>query len=625
MNLEKKWFSFTLFSGIIWSCFYQIILVNIPLISQLDVKITDQLMKLKSSETRLDEIVLVKIHETDLREWGVLKEPNFYAEIAQNLLDSGAKVVVLNLLSNWLKFADQSDNPLKQLVTNYPQRIVLVTRVPSLSFSKLPELKKYNQLFPFDSENNPLTNPTDIQGFFEYDSTLENPVDINHPARLSHLQSEFILADNFNKVEIFDSVALLTLKKYQPEQIKVNVNKSIYINFYPGDFLTLEIQDLNHIFEPNYFRDKIVILGFSDPTNPDSLAMLSPFGEMIPAMELQAHQIANLLTNSYYSLFPLILQVTLIVFGGIILNYLTIFLTLKTNYSYLKKTTLCFLSIILGSVLITAIAFTANLIIPYGLLFLTWLLTYFSTVISLKFSLQKILLQEQEYELMRLLSSEQQAILTQAKKLINRLASELHDGPLQELKVVMDDLEILELQNPKLQLNSPLNKLEQLGKNIRKILAEKDHLSLNITHELKGGLDNGIRNKLKELKEAEKLTLKVILNLKPLQEPKLNSIWFANREDIFLFFCEAINNVIKHAQPPFGNATYVKVNLSQKQDKCILEIINDGSKIIPDPKQRKNGGYGTKLMETIASELPFGHWQRAIDGNLVYVSLSWNI
>ena len=30
-------------------------------------------------------------------------------------------------------------------------------------------------------------------------------------------------------------------------------------------------------------------------------------------------------------------------------------------------------------------------------------------------------------------------------------------------------------------------------------------------------------------------------------------------------------------------------------------------------------------METIASELPLGHWQRSVNDDLVYVSLSWSI
>jgi signal transduction histidine kinase len=625
MNLGKNWFIFTIFSGLVWSIFYQLILVNISFISQLDVKITDALVNFKTPKKKLDEIALVKIEETDLRKWGVLKEPNFYAEIAQNLIDSGAKVVVLNLLPNWLKFADQDDNRLKQLVINYPDKIVLVTRVPSLSLTKLPELKKYNQLFPFDSETNPLINSKKIQGFFEYDSTVGNPLYMNHPARLSHLKSQFILADNFNQLEIFDSAALLALKKYQTKPIKLNVNKSIYINFSHENFLTLKIKDLDHIFEPYFFKNKIVILGFSDTANPDSLPMLSPFGKMIPAMELQAHQIANLLTNSYFSLVPLTLQVIFISLGAIILNYLTILLVLKIKFSYVRKFFLWLLITTSLSIMFLTLVFYLGIIMPYTLLFLTWTLTSLSSVIQLRFDLQKLLLKEQEYELIRLISSEQQAILTKAKKLINRIASELHDGPLQELKIVMDDLEILEIQNPSIELHNPLNKLEQLGKNIRKILAEKDELSFKITKELKLGLDHGIKSKLGELKRSQKLNLKLILNIQTLQEPKLNSTWFANREDIFLFFCEAVNNVIHHAQPPFGNATYLKVNLFQTKQTCILEIINDGPKLLQGTKKRVNGGYGTKLMETIATELPLGSWKRSIDDDLVYVSLSWNI
>ena len=549
------------------------------MLSQLDVAIIDYLMKLKSSETTSEEVVLVKIQEKNLLNWGVLQEPKFYAKIAENLLDSGVKVVVLNLLPNWLKLTDQNDNPLKQLVTKYPERIVLVTRVTSFSLNQRPELNKYNQLLPFDSETNPLTNPTDIQGFFEYDSTVDNPLHLNHPAHLFHFQSEFILADNFNQVEIFNSVALLALKKYQPETLKVNPNKSIYINFYQHNFVTLEIEDLDYLLEGDSLDDKIVILGFSDPSNPDSLAMLSPLGKITPAMELQAHQIANLLTNSYYSLFPLRLQVAVIIFSIIILNYLTFFLVLKDNYSYLQKTIVYLLLILFYFLLVTFFVSIFHVIIPYSVLLFSWLLTSISTLLSIKFTSQKTLLKEQEYELMRLLSSEQEAILTMAKKLINRLASDLHDGPLQELKVVMDDLEILEMQNHELELTSPLDKLEKLGINIRKILAEKDNLSLKITPELKMGLDYGIESKLEELKSSRRLSLNVMLNLKPWEEPSLNSIWLANREDIFLFFCEGMNNIIKHAQPPSGNATYVKVNLFQKQDQCILEIINDGSKL----------------------------------------------
>jgi two-component sensor histidine kinase len=119
------------------------------------------------------------------------------------------------------------------------------------------------------------------------------------------------------------------------------------------------------------------------------------------------------------------------------------------------------------------------------------------------------------------------------------------------------------------------------------------------------------------------LKLNVILKLQDFYESKLDSIWLANREDIFLFFCEAINNVIKHAQPPFGNATYVQINLTKQEENYLLEIINDGSEIVNN--SREKGGYGTKLMNTIASELPHGNWQRLKTNNQFYVSLNWQI
>jgi signal transduction histidine kinase len=51
--------------------------------------------------------------------------------------------------------------------------------------------------------------------------------------------------------------------------------------------------------------------------------------------------------------------------------------------------------------------------------------------------------------------------------------------------------------------------------------------------------------------------VKVITELQPLEEPELNSVWIEQREEIYRFFREALNNMIKHAQAPRGNATQV--------------------------------------------------------------------
>jgi signal transduction histidine kinase len=49
-----------------------------------------------------------------------------------------------------------------------------------------------------------------------------------------------------------------------------------------------------------------------------------------------------------------------------------------------------------------------------------------------------------------------------------------------------------------------------------------------------------------------------------LPEPELNSVWIEQREEIYRFFREALNNVIQHAQPPHGTATQVCISLRQE-------------------------------------------------------------
>ena len=118
---------------------------------------------------------------------------------------------------------------------------------------------------------------------------------------------------------------------------------------------------------------------------------------------------------------------------------------------------------------------------------------------------------------------------------------------------------------------------------------------------------------------------KWILLIQPLQEPQFNSIWIEHREEIYRFFREALNNVIQHAQPPHGTATQVFVSLEQQGDKCTLVIANDGA-ILASTYRPKKGGYGTKIMDTIANELLDGVWEISVLPNgEVRVTLSWHL
>ena len=142
-----------------------------------------------------------------------------------------------------------------------------------------------------------------------------------------------------------------------------------------------------------------------------------------------------------------------------------------------------------------------------------------------------------------------------------------------------------------------------------------------------------LRQVLKQIFEhqAGDLTIQVHQYLQPLREPKSDSLWIDAREDIFRFFREAMANVIRHAQPPNGTATKVSIYLSQEGPKCRLVIENNG--ILPttdekdnSDKKRQMGGYGTKIMATIASELPQGTWERlSLETGEMRVSLTWTI
>ncbi|MHC5729803.1 MAG: sensor histidine kinase, partial [Nostoc sp.] len=195
-----------------------------------------------------------------------------------------------------------------------------------------------------------------------------------------------------------------------------------------------------------------------------------------------------------------------------------------------------------------------GLIIPLVIPILIWMATGVSVAICLLFWQKQQQLIQQRRKL-----AERQAVLFQTRKLLHRVAADIHDGPLQELKLVMDGVELLAIKHPAINPNPLLDRLEAVGRNLRdqlrntRTIAEK----LEVTPELQTGLDKGIQQQLQQLIDSGELILKVNAHLQPLLEPELDSTWIDAREDIFRFFKEAIANVIRHAQPPNGSATQV--------------------------------------------------------------------
>jgi len=653
MALRKTWQITALWLGIGWSLLWSVLLSELPVIQQLDLWQYDRLIPHTHSRTPPPEIVLVTINQTDLKTWGLTNQPTIYSNLVNRLLNAGAAVVVMNLQPNWVQTSDHADNPIATLIQCHSDRIVLVLPTTSATQPNPNEWRSYEYFLPTTDKGKPLFPPQSILGFAEYEPEAKNPQSIRSTARQASLSGQFTLSQNLERIQALDSAALLALKKFQLQKqslripqtpIQIDLSKKSQrqagclpyksywkglIHFWgaTGTFPTIEAQSiLSNNSSISQVRNKIVLVGFSDMNNPDSFAIRSPFGELMPAVELQANLLASLLTGSFYQTVPSWLQKVLIVLGGVLISQWVFFGKLnypaRKEYWYWLYPTLG----LSGFVFISLVLFGQGWFLPVTLPLLTWMATIASVFICLLLGVQKDLIEQQQCEIDRLHSIEQSAAISQARKMLNRIAANIHEGPLQELKLIMDRLEMLQFNKEEASnLDPVLDQLEDLGHQLREQLEIARTITLEITPELKAGLDVGIKAKLQQLINSRELTLKVIPQLQPIEEPESNSLWLEAREDIYHFFCEAICNVIRHAQPPYGTATQVQVSLSQQNQHCNLIIENDGVKLEPLNMTRTRGGYGMKLMKVIASELPQGNFEYVtLPKGGMRIKLSWN-
>lgn len=364
-------------------------------------------------------------------------------------------------------------------------------------------------------------------------------------------------------------------------------------------------------------RHKVVFIGFAEGNNIHTMAMLSPFGDNMAGVEIQANLMASLITDSFLQIPPQWVELIIVILGA----------TLITTGVYSCQSwhlLLLVLAIFCGYFGLFLIVWRYKWIFSIILPLFVWTATGISVFIYFIFGRQKEVITLQNYQISQLKAAEQKAILSRTRKILHRTASDIHDGALQDLKLVMDKIEL----EPDLDVDSILDKLAVLGQEIRdklhniRRLAEK----MEVTPALRQGLDVGIRATLQDLVNSRKLILTVITELQPLQEPEFNSVWIEHREEIYRFFREALNNVIQHAQPPHGTATQVCISLGQQGVRCTLTIANDGSIGESTTCGRKKGGYGNKMMDAIACELPDGAWEMlALPDGQVRVTLSWRL
>ncbi len=636
--------------ALIWSFIYCTVASSLPLIQQLELGVQNNLIRLHKPGSPPSAILLLKIDHAETSGYDLhnLYHLNiFYATLVNSLIQNRAKVVVLNLPDSIKQYVnpDQGarlERTLRKSIHQHSNQIVLVAR-PNTLPSGVSTLNIYNTLLSDQRNTGQSTAPEQLVSYFRY---VPNARGLNNPTRRVELFGRFSYEDDSdpNRHHKVKSVAALALEKfYQASNdfsglhslLSLQTASPLLTNFWgPADtFPSVNFQlhcsgaiapeQCQGSFDsqsPQTLRDKLVIVNLPEGKASENYTERSPYGELSIA-EVQANLIASLITRSFLTTAVKGLDSLITLFGLVLIGLYsaTRFNPKKVQLVYLLDVWI-FLGSIGSYVALSLVLFWQGLILPLSIPLLGWFISG-SSIITYFIFRQSV---QQQQKL-----AERQAVLLQARKLLYRVATDMHDGPLQELKLVMDSLELLGIHHPSPTIDALLDRLEAIGFALRNQLSNTRTIAekLEITPELKFGLAQGIQQWLQSLIDSRELNLKLKQSLQPLREPKSDSAWIDAREDIFRFFREAIVNVIRHAQPPNGTATQVSVYLLQQGTQCKLIVENDGTPSLDSfDRKRNSGGYGTKLMTTIASELPNGSWERtALETGGMRVTLKWTI
>lgn len=628
---------------------------------------SDMMIRLRGAQAAPEDIVVVR--DKGLSSPSPAYDRPAVAALVRQLFEAGqVRTVVLNLPPDFttpLKLPGQPpasfdlgpactnsaivqqlgvdlDCPLRQVLRAYGDRMVIVT-VPNQSTAP-PRIEVYNHFQSFLPDAGAYTRPLqDLLGFEGFQKDSDYRIRSLQPTGSFLRGDSFVPSRNLERVQLetifLNSAETLAYRKFtdtdSPPVKETSTNdednRALFIR-YLGPEGTVTTVDLSQVCLPIPFshhcagslrsnirdllRNKLVVVSVTDQDPVET-----PFGP-IARPEAQAQALAGYFLPGFYRQLSVpwsgFLTLGMAILSGVLLT------SMPTPRRWYYPLGLGLLGLGYG-------------LLAWGFLVgLGWNLPLFFPLMAMLFtgitaggSLTLIEAQQraiqQKAELERLRKAERQAVLNQARKLLYRVATDIHDNQLQELKLVMDGLEYA-LADPK-QMNhaidEAINRLAHVGQGIRDELNDIRNVAtkLEISPQLKRGLVQGLKAELQTWQDQGDLTLEVHTELAALVEPK-SSDWFDAREDIFRFFREALANATRHAQPPKGIATQLWISLEVKNDQAILWVENDGT----TPPNLEQGNYGTKVMKTIASQLPEGTWQRtARPGGGVKVGLSWSL
>jgi signal transduction histidine kinase len=534
------------------------------------------------------------------------------------------------------------DCPLRQVIRAYGDRMVLVT-VPNGSTDP-PRIEVYNHFQSFLPDAGNYTRPPqNLLGFEGFRGDPDYRIRRVLPTGIFLRGDSFAPSRKQERVQpqdiFLNSAETLAYSKFigkDPPTMKIASadeadSQALFIR-YLGPEETVKTINLSQVCQPIPFsqhcagslrseireglRNKLVVVSVTDQD-----AVSTPFGP-VARPEVQAQALAGYFPPGFYRRlgdpWSGFLTLGMAILGGALLTYL------PAPRRWYYPLGLGLLALGYGLLIwgfLVGLGWSLPLFFPVMAMLVTGITA--GGGLTLIESRQRAL--QQRAELERLRKAERQAVLNQARKLLYRVATDIHDNQLQELKLVMDGLEYA-LVDPKQMhqaIDEAISRLAHVGQGIRDELNDIRNVAtkLEISPQLKQGLLQGLKAELQTWQNQGDLTLEVHAEWAALVEPQ-SSDWFDAREDIFRFFREALANATRHAQPPKGTATQLWVSLEVKNDQAVLWVENDGT----TPPNLEQGNYGTKVMKTIASQLPQGTWQRiARPGGGVKVGLSWSL
>ncbi|MBD2596181.1 CHASE2 domain-containing protein [Nostoc spongiaeforme FACHB-130] len=389
----------------------------------------------------------------------------------------------------------------------------------------------------------------------------------------------------------------------------------VLLNFRSGRerFRFLSLYELkNDKFNPDWIRDRIVIIGITSPSRKDfiptsAIESLESAPGRVYGVEIQAHTVSQIISA--------------------VLDSRPLLNTWSEGWEYLWIVSWGLVGIAIArltkspfsSLLVVAIAGCSLLILCYILLFFGWWVSLIPTFLVLSLNGMEITALYQYEQALRSGIRVRQAI-------IERTFAKIHNGPLQSLaqvlKLVRDkDLPVNELL---IELERELEKLNYDLRGIYEFLQREPidqetslYLGKNIVLNLRDPLHELLYQVYNSTLERELpcfKTIKVkIRNFEPINERCLN---LDHKRDLCRFLEEALCNVGKYAT----GVTRLEVTCSASEGWYTLSIIDDGLGINSSIE-----GRGTQQFRNLARQFK-GKFRRVpLSPRGTLCELSWPI